>query len=99
MKIHQHDGVVVDAAGSPQGFAKHKRGGEVLRRGREAQRGRGSRVSGSPKTPTIYRRGGGCAPSRVPSLGVEAAPRWHLVRPEGGEGGGAPRVGLRAHLP
>ena len=30
MKIQQHDGVVVDAAGSRQGFAKHKRGGEVL---------------------------------------------------------------------
>ena len=25
MKIQQHDGVVVDAAGSRQGFAKHKR--------------------------------------------------------------------------
>ena len=38
MKIQQHDGVVVDAAGSRQGFAKRKRGGEVLRREREAPR-------------------------------------------------------------
>ena len=36
MKIQQHDGVVVDAARSRQGFAKRKRGGEVLRREREA---------------------------------------------------------------
>ena len=36
MKIQQHDGMVVDAAGSRQGFAKRKRGGEVLRREREA---------------------------------------------------------------
>ena len=40
MKIQQHDGVVVDAAGSRQGFAKRKRGGEVLRREREAPRAR-----------------------------------------------------------
>ena len=29
MKIQQHMGVVVDAAGSRQSFAKRKRGGEV----------------------------------------------------------------------
>ena len=40
MKIQQHDAVVVDAAGSRQGFAKRKRGGEVLRREREAPRAR-----------------------------------------------------------
>ena len=40
MKIQQHDGVVVDAAGSRQGFAKRKRGGEVLRKEREAPRAR-----------------------------------------------------------
>ena len=42
MKIQQHDGVVVDAAGSRQGFAKRKRGGEVLRREREAPRAKGA---------------------------------------------------------
>ena len=39
MKIQQHDGMVVDAAGCRQGFAKCKRGGEVLRREREATKG------------------------------------------------------------
>ena len=38
MKIQQHDGMVVDATGSRQGFAKRKREGEVLRREREAPR-------------------------------------------------------------
>ena len=36
MEIQQHDGVVVDVAGSRQGFAKHKREGEVLQGEREA---------------------------------------------------------------
>ena len=38
MKIQHHDVMVVDAAGSQQGFAKRKRGGEVLQREREAPR-------------------------------------------------------------
>ena len=50
MKIQQHDGVVVDAAGSRQGFAKRKRGGEVLRREREAPRAR----VWLPSLPTLY---------------------------------------------
>ena len=36
MEIQQHDGVVVEAAASRQGFAKHQREGEVSRREREA---------------------------------------------------------------
>ena len=36
MEIQQHDGVVVEVAGSRQGFAKHKRDGEVLQGEREA---------------------------------------------------------------
>ena len=52
MEIQQHDGVVVDAAGSRQGFAKHKRGGEVLRREREAPRAK-ARLPSLPST--IYR--------------------------------------------
>ena len=36
MEIQQHDGVVVEVAGSRQGFAKHKRDGEVLQGKREA---------------------------------------------------------------
>ena len=40
MEIQQHDGVVVEVAGSRQGFAKHKREGEVLQGEREAPRAR-----------------------------------------------------------
>ena len=36
MEIQQHDGVVVEVAGSRQGFAKHKRGGRGVTGGREA---------------------------------------------------------------
>ena len=36
MEIQQHDGVVVDVAGSRQGFAKLLREGEVLQGEREA---------------------------------------------------------------
>ena len=57
MKIQQHDGVVVDAAGSRQGFAKRKRGGEVLRREREAPRARGA----AALPPSLYRGPRGCA--------------------------------------
>ena len=58
MKIQQHDSVVVDAAGSRQGFAKHKQGGEVLRREREAPRAR----CGCPPSIPLYigARGGAC---------------------------------------
>ena len=56
-----------------QGFAKHRgRGGR-----REAglrQQEKNSCMLGCPFASTIYRgRGRGCAPSRVPSLGVAAA--------------------------
>ena len=33
MEIQQHDGMVVEVAGSRQGFAKRKRGEEVSREG------------------------------------------------------------------
>ena len=36
MEIQQHDGVVVEVAGSRQGFAKRKRGGRSVTGGREA---------------------------------------------------------------
>ena len=38
MEIQQHDGVVVEVAGSRQGFAKCKRGGRGVTGGREAPR-------------------------------------------------------------
>ena len=39
MEIQQHDGVVVEVAGSRQGFAKRKREGEVSREGEGGTRG------------------------------------------------------------
>ena len=36
MEIQQHDGVVVEVAGSRQGFAKRKRGGRGVTGGKEA---------------------------------------------------------------
>ena len=58
MEIQQHDGVVVDVAGSRQGFAKLLREGEVLQGEREAP---GAMVLLPSLPPTIYRppgRGG-----------------------------------------
>ena len=37
MEIQQHDGVVVEVAGSRQGFAKRKRGGRGVTGGRGRQ--------------------------------------------------------------
>ena len=42
MEIQQHDGVVVEVAGSRQGFAKRKREGEVSREGEGGARGCGA---------------------------------------------------------
>ena len=39
MEIQQHDGVVVEVAGSRQGFAKRKRGGRGVRGGRGRRQG------------------------------------------------------------
>ena len=89
----------MEERGSPAGLRQAPRE-RRSKRGRAAPIEGETHMLGSPQASSIYRgRGGGCAPSRVPSPGVAAAPRWHLVRPEGGEGGRAPRVGLRAHLP
>ena len=65
MEIQQHDGVVVEVAGSRQGFAKLLREGEVLQ-------GRGRRQGMwccCPPSPPLYigPLGGGGAPARNPS--------------------------------
>ena len=85
MKIQQHDGVVVDAAGTRQGFAKHKRGGEVLRREREAPR---ARCDCPPSLPLYIGARGAHAPLEIPSK-------------RGGPGGNGPlRVSNQgAHAP
>ena len=99
MEIQQHDGVVVDVAGSRQGFAKLLREGEVLQgRGRR----QGLLSCCPPPCPPLYR-----PPRGAPALGdaisqggrrpggVECPPR-QVVRPpprvsnprrRGGKGG------------
>ena len=56
MKIQQHTGMVVDAAGLRQGFAKHYGGGGGVGEGKGCARGRGAAPM---RLPTIYRGGGG----------------------------------------
>ena len=56
MEIQQHDGVVVDVAGSRQGFAKLLREGEVLQGEREAPR---AVVLLPSLPPPLYRPPGG----------------------------------------
>ena len=56
MEIQQHDGVVVEVAGSRQGFAKRKRGGRGVTGGKEAP---GLWGAAPMRLPTIYRGGGG----------------------------------------
>ena len=48
MEIQQHDGVVVEVAGSRQGFAKRKRGGRGVTGGREAPEASGAAALPSP---------------------------------------------------
>ena len=77
MKIQQHYDVVVDAAGSRQGFAKRKRGGEVLQREREAPRAR-VRL---PSLPPLY----------IGALGG-AGPRRCNLQGGGGQGVASPQA-------
>ena len=48
MEIQQHDGVVVEVAGSRQGFAKRKRGGRSVTGGRGRRQGLGIAALPSP---------------------------------------------------
>ena len=50
MEIQQHDGVVVEVAGSRQGFAKRRRGG----RGVTGGRGRRQGLDLLPSLPPLY---------------------------------------------
>ena len=60
MEIQQHDGVVVEAAGFQQGFAKH-RGRREMCNGREREAS-GARVR-LPSLPPLYIGStGGCRP-------------------------------------
>ena len=82
MELQQHDGVVVEVAGSRQGFAKRKRGGRGVTGGREVP-GLQVRLPSLPST--IYRSlGGAPAPCRS-HLGRGGGPRGGLAsKPSGG---------------
>ena len=72
----QHNGVVmVEERGNPAGLRQAPR--ERRRERGRAAPGRGeTHVLAAPKPSSIYRgRGGAAPPSRVPSLGVAAAPK------------------------
>ena len=89
MEIQQHDGVVVEVAGSRQGFAKLLREGEVLQGEREAP---GAVVLLPSLPPTIYRPpgGGGRRPwnpstrgGRRPGGKLAPQVRWGAPHPQG----------------
>ena len=104
MEIQQHDGVVVDVAGSRQGFVELLREGEVLQGRREAPKA----VVLLPSLPPLYIGPlGGGAPAWIPSQGGAAArgetcPPRQVGRPPPlgfptlGAGGG-PKGGAPAH--
>ena len=64
MEIQQHDGVVVEVAGSRQGFAKRKWGGRGVTGGREVP---GTQVRLPSLPSTIYRGNGEGGRSLGPS--------------------------------
>ena len=69
MEIQQHGGVVVDVAGSRQGFAELLREGEVLQGRREAPKA----VVLLPSLPPLYRPPGRGAPAKTHLHGRAAA--------------------------
>ena len=96
----QHDSVVVvEEHGNPAGLRQALR--ERRRERGRAAPGRGeTHLLAAPKSSSIYRgEGGGCAPSRVPSLGVAAAHNPSRVRPRGERGNLPPKLGGCAPLP
>ena len=107
MEIQQHDGVVVEVAGSRQGFAKLLREGEVLQGEREAPGAVVLRPSlpplyigplegGAPALEPIYMGGGGQGGRGVASPPSQVGRPPPLGFPTLGAGGG-PRGGAPAH--
>ena len=73
MEIQQHDGMVVEVAGSRQGFAKRKRGGRGVTGGRGRRQGLGC---GCPSSPPLYIGArGACPPWRSHLEGGGGVPR------------------------
>ena len=88
MEIQQHDDVVVEVAGSRQGFAKRKREGEVLQgRGRRQR----ARVQ-QPSLPPIYRHPGGGAPALEPIYKGGRRPGGNFLPPKSSGAPPTPRV-------
>ena len=81
MKIQQHDGVVVEVAGSRQGFAKRKRGGRGVTRGRGRRQGLDIAAL-PPPPPTIYRAKGEGGRSLGPSS-KEGCGQGGVLPPQG----------------
>ena len=75
MEIQQHDGVVVDVAGSRQGFAKLLREGEVLQGEREAP----GAVVLLPSLPPLY-----IGPLEIPSEGGRRPRGWLALQAKWG---------------
>ena len=75
MEIQQHDGVVVEVAGSRQGFAKRKRGGRGVTGGRGRRQGLDCCC---PPSPPLYigprERGRSLGPSSKEGCGQGRSP-------------------------
>ena len=82
-----------------QGFAKHSGRGEGREVGLHLERSKTHVLQ--PKNPQVFiGEGEGAAPPLgFPPQGWRQPPDPIWVAARGGERGGAPRVGLRAHLP
>ena len=102
MEIQQHDGVVVEVAGSRQGFAKLLREGEVLQGEREAPGAVvllpslpplyiGPLGGGAPALDPIYKGGGGQGGSLPPKASGAPPPLGSLTLGAGGGPWGAPQ--------
>jgi len=59
MKIQQHDGVVVDAAGIPAGLRQVSAGGRGVARGKEGAKCKGAAALPSPSIYRVPRGGAG----------------------------------------
>ena len=107
MEIQQHDGVVVEVAGSRQGFAKRKRGGRSVTGGRGRRQALGMVVLPSPlyigpleggASPGTHLQGGAAARGETypPSQVGRPPPPWFPTLGAWGEAQGGRPSPLRA---
>ena len=101
MKIQQHDGVVVDAAGIPAGLRQASAGGRGVARGKGGAKCKGAaslpppplyRPPGGPPLGDAISQGGRRPGGGVPpkASGGAPSPRVPNPRRRGAQGGGAP---------